>query len=178
MDILRDESGKFRKGNSGFWLGKKRGSMSGEGNWNWIGGDTTKVCLDCGEKFYARGERRKTGKFCSHSCRARWNFTGSRNPKWDGGKPREMRTELPEYNEWRKMVYRRDGWKCQICDYRGKLLVAHHIRTWKAFPKERFDIENGITLCRGCHCKLHTIHRRVTDFREILNDYTLNSERG
>ena len=175
--MLRDNHGRFAKGNKGFWFGKKRLNLTKEKNPRWIGGNTNRECLVCHKIFPTRGKRRVTAKFCSHSCRAKWNFTGVKNPKWRGGIPREKRTELPEYNKWRISVYRRDNWQCQICGYKGRLLVAHHIKIWLEFPKERFNLNNGITLCRACHCKLHTIHKKVIDFREILRDYTLSSER-
>lgn len=175
--MLRDKQGKFKKGNQGFWLGKKRLNLSGKNNPRWVGGDTLKKCFICGKEFATRGKRRITGKFCSQSCLGKWKFTGGRNPMWKGGIPREKRTELPEYENWRKEVYKRDWYKCKICGYKGKLLVAHHIKTWKYFPKLRFIINNGITLCRGCHCKLHTIHKNVIDFKEILRDFTSETER-
>lgn len=176
--MLRDKNGKFAKGNKGFWLDKKRPNISGEKNCRWSGGLVEKTCLSCGNKFnFGVKKRKKTARFCSHSCRARWYFTGERNPRWRGGLPREQRTELPEYNKWRSVVYRRDDWECRICGYKGRKIIAHHLRVWKNFPEERFNIENGITLCRGCHCRLHTTHKDIIDFKVILRDYTLDSER-
>lgn len=169
--MLRDKQGKFKKGNKGFWLGKKRPFMTGEKNWRWKGGKKYKNCFICGKKFEVRGSRIVWGKFCSQSCKGKWQFSGSRNPLWKGGIPREKRTELPEYENWRKEVYKRDWYKCKICGYKGRLLIAHHIKTWKYFLKLRFIIDNGLTLCRGCHCKLHTIHKKVIDFKEILRDF-------
>ncbi len=177
MTMLRDKSGRFAKGNSGFWKGKKRDNISGENNFLWNGGGITKICISCKKGFLTRGKRIETGKFCSHSCRAKWNFLGDKNPKWRGGIPRERRDELLEYREWRKAVHKRYGWKCGMCKFKGKKIIAHHIRVWEHFPELRFDVDNGITLCRGCHCKLHTTNKDVIDFRVILRDYTFGSER-
>ena len=66
------------------------------------------------------------------------------------------------YDEWTEKVKERDGWVCQLCGAKnhepgktGKptVLNAHHIiaRDNKQFPELRFDVENGITLCAGCH---------------------------
>lgn len=190
MTILRDKKGRirkgqhfspkteFKKGNEGFWKGKKRPNMSGDKNSRWSGGLTEKNCLECKKVFFVGTRKReKTAKFCSHSCRARWYFTGENNPKWKGGIPREQRDELLEYREWRKAVHKRYGWKCGMCKFKGKKIVVHHIRVWEHFPEERFLVDNGITLCRGCHCKLHTTNKDVIDFRVILRDYTFGSER-
>lgn len=58
----------------------------------------------------------------------------------------------PTYKKWRKEVYKRDNFTCQWpnCTCRKKL-NAHHIRTWANYPHLRFDINNGITLCKDHH---------------------------
>lgn len=60
-----------------------------------------------------------------------------------------------EYKEWRNRVFERDGFKCQECGQVGSSLNAHHIKTFKDYPKLRFDVSNGITLCEKCHRELH-----------------------
>ena len=62
-----------------------------------------------------------------------------------------------EYKEWRLSVYKRDKYHCQICHKHcnSKTIVAHHIKSFKDNPKNRYDIENGITLCRKCHILHH-----------------------
>ena len=59
----------------------------------------------------------------------------------------------PLYSKWRKEVYQRDGYKCQLCESKFRL-EAHHIRRWSDFPQLRFDPNNGVTLCRKCHKKV------------------------
>ena len=60
----------------------------------------------------------------------------------------------PAYKKWRKDVYARDGYKCQLglpnCK-RDKRLQAHHIKTWSKYPSLRLEVNNGITLCSECH---------------------------
>lgn len=58
----------------------------------------------------------------------------------------------PEYTKWRKNVYQRDKHKCRWpnCTLKRKL-NAHHIRRWADFPGLRFDVNNGITLCKYHH---------------------------
>lgn len=56
--------------------------------------------------------------------------------------------------EWKKSVLERDGHKCKLCSS-TRLLCSHHIVEWDVDPSLRFDINNGITLCRGCHNKAH-----------------------
>lgn len=56
----------------------------------------------------------------------------------------------PKYKAWRLAVKRRDKFKCKKCGSRKKL-AAHHIKKWADHPLLRYDVNNGITLCRKCH---------------------------
>lgn len=61
--------------------------------------------------------------------------------------------EDPQYKKWRLDVYKRDKFKCQWpgCSASKKGLNAHHIKTWADFPGLRFEVNNGITLCKLHH---------------------------
>jgi hypothetical protein len=60
-----------------------------------------------------------------------------------------------EYEDWRKKVFERDKFTCQLCGGVGARLNAHHIRTWVRYPDLRFKVWNGITLCEDpCHGKV------------------------
>lgn len=61
-----------------------------------------------------------------------------------------------EYKKWRSGVFERDNWICQTCGARSKTgepvyLEAHHIKGWAKYPKLRYVVSNGITLCEECH---------------------------
>lgn len=59
---------------------------------------------------------------------------------------------------WRKSVYERDNYTCQLCKHKhGRNLNAHHIKVFKDYPEERLDVDNGITLCEECHYIIHYI---------------------
>jgi len=73
---------------------------------------------------------------------------------WNGGKAKP-RSFTPEYMEWRKKIYERDDFTCQKCGEVGGNLNAHHIKSWAKHPDLRYIIENGITLCYGCHRQEH-----------------------
>ena len=60
----------------------------------------------------------------------------------------------PKYKEWRLAVFERDGFKCQSCGTTDNL-QAHHIKHWKDDISNRYNVDNGITLCRKCHLKAH-----------------------
>lgn len=62
-------------------------------------------------------------------------------------------TDSAYYKEWRKNVYKRDGYRCKMpgCFSPSRDIAAHHIYPKKKFPEKVFDLNNGITLCRKCH---------------------------
>lgn len=61
-----------------------------------------------------------------------------------------------EYKRWRFDVFARDKFACQECgDKRGGNLVAHHIKPFAEYPELRFEVSNGVTLCRKCHKATH-----------------------
>lgn len=57
-----------------------------------------------------------------------------------------------EYIKWKRHVKRRDNYKCQwsFCNCKTKLQV-HHILEWSKYPHLRYDVNNGITLCKVHH---------------------------
>ncbi|MGH9732373.1 MAG: HNH endonuclease [Candidatus Acidiferrales bacterium] len=67
------------------------------------------------------------------------------------------------YDELRKQILQRDGWRCQQCGCSANLHV-HHIRSRSKLGD---DVpENLITLCADCHQATHrsgrrSIHRSV-----------------
>lgn len=60
-----------------------------------------------------------------------------------------------QYKEWREFVFNRDNYICQKCKEKGSKLNAHHIKEWHKYQEDRFEINNGITLCIKCHKLIH-----------------------
>lgn len=61
------------------------------------------------------------------------------------------------YIEWRKSVLSRDNYTCRSCGTKNNL-QAHHIIHWvdsRNNKNIRYDVDNGITLCKECHLKAH-----------------------
>jgi 5-methylcytosine-specific restriction endonuclease McrA len=56
------------------------------------------------------------------------------------------------YRELHRQVLERDGWRCQVCGSMQHLQV-HHL---KFRSQSGGDVEqNLITLCAGCHGRIH-----------------------
>ena len=81
------------------------------------------------------------------------NLSGEQAWHWKGENAlqKDVRND-PAYKQWRLKVLRRDDYRCMFCGEvkKGKM-EADHINLWKNYPKLRYDINNGQTLCRECH---------------------------
>lgn len=70
----------------------------------------------------------------------------------------EMRSKnrnTAQYRLFRKGVLARDKGVCQLCGAVEKTMHVHHIKAYKDYPKERTNVDNGITLCPKCHRRVH-----------------------
>lgn len=137
-----------------------------------------KKCEICNKDFAGHKTRGILPRYCSKKCFAvsrKELFTGENNPRWNGGITAvgDAIRHSPEYIAWRNACGNRDKKKCQLCGTWRKVIV-HHIKTFEKYPKLRLEITNGITLCRGCHVKIHRENKGVQDFTNILNDYMPN----
>lgn len=56
-----------------------------------------------------------------------------------------------KYDEWRRAIYARDNYVCQICGANNCEVHAHHIIPQRVNRDLILDINNGITLCKDCH---------------------------
>lgn len=125
------------------------------------GAVTWDCTCDCGEHILVRGRDLRSSKVRSCGCQviARTRERrGDKSPAWRGGKTPELnrlRTST-EYKAWRKAVFERDDYTCQICGKRGGSLNADHIKSFSKHPDTRFDINNGRTLCVPCHRRTDT----------------------
>lgn len=72
-----------------------------------------------------------------------------------------------DYRVWRAQVIRRDT-RCSICNTL-KDREAHHKNSGSYFPDERFEVDNGVCLCKKCHTDFHTNFKR--SFREKCTKY-------
>lgn len=84
--------------------------------------------------------------------------TGKESPQWKNGSSERRRIDRrrSEYREWRLAVFERDHFTCRHCgDNKGGNLNAHHIKPYADFIELRFELDNGLTLCKSCHIKIH-----------------------
>ena len=113
---------------------------------------------------------KKSKDFCE---KRRVAMTGSKNNSWRGGTtPLQNIIRKDEKNEeWRIEVFRRDNFRCRICQ-QHRDIDAHHIEKLRILIKkynikslleaqkcpELWDVKNGITVCKQCHNKLEKMY--------------------
>jgi hypothetical protein len=93
-----------------------------------------------------------------------WFKGGDKHPNWKGGITQDERHfNRLDYKFFRSKVFERDNWTCQTCGNRGGevKLEIHHKKGWKEYPKLRFDLNNGVTLCENCHKMIESEKRRL-----------------
>lgn len=129
---------------------------------------TPKTCEHCGKEYFRKGAKaRAESKYCSHECSIAAH-KGDGHWNWKDGVTPELHRlrNTAEYHEWRLAVYERDYWTCQHCGKKERDdIVAHHIKSFNDFPDLRHDVDNGITLCRSCHKKVHSEIGEKTRFK-------------
>lgn len=80
---------------------------------------------------------------------------GGKNPTPPWKRKNKDSRNSAAYIYWRNSVFKRDDYTCQHCLERGGDLNAHHIKPFARYKKDRYKIENGITLCVDCHREEH-----------------------
>lgn len=166
---------KIGLGNKGKLIGTKRSEASIRKGAEKIKRGKFFSCLVCGSEFWRSPAHIKKGdnKFCSKKCYQHWQRgkakisgfklnpkKGKDNPNWKGGITPEtiIIRNSKAYKEWRASVFKRDNYTCQECNDRcgnGKsvYLEAHHKKPFATHIESRFDVNNGVTLCKKCHSK-------------------------
>lgn len=114
-----------------------------------------RVCIQCGKEemvspIYANRP------YCSRDCMQKYYASGIMKGKnhwnWQGGITEdEGRDSLyPGYKEWRRKIYKRDGYKCILCGCnKSGELQSHHIKPVKTHKDLIFDVSNGMTVCKN-----------------------------
>ena len=171
----------------------------GKTHWNWKGGNdncldcgkllstrNAKRCKSCeakrnlknvGIKGKPSHNKGKTGLF-KHSEKSKKDISkrmkGENHPCWIKDRTkikRQDRKDNPLYKQWRLEVYKRDRYKCKIDNKNCKgRIEAHHILPWRDYKKLRYELINGITLCRAHHPRKRAEEKRaVSKFKKLLS---------
>lgn len=107
----------------------------------------------------------------SSSGNNHWNWRGGINDANDS-----IRKSW-EYKDWRALVYERDSFTCKRCGASNVELNAHHVLNFSSNEDLRFDINNGITLCKKCHKLFHSRYGTKNNTRKQLNEFIADIDR-
>lgn len=104
-----------------------------------------------GKNTWSKGSKQKPEtiqkRILHHSGEKHWRWIKDRSLVL-----KQDRKDSIEYKKWRINVYKRDNWICRLKDNNcNGRIEAHHILSWREFENERYNIDNGITLCFKHH---------------------------
>lgn len=136
-------------------------------------------CDTCGKEMELPPYRLKstTHNYCSLKCKAvgvRKYQSGINNPAYNPDKTddeRIMERKYFGYYEWRKQVYKRDNWTCQITKIKSKDIVAHHLNSYNIDKHNRININNGITLSKEVHELFHKEYGYGNNTKEQFEEF-------
>lgn len=145
------------------WAGRESKYCSRE-CWSKRNPEILNQCLYCGKDFWDYKSNDK--KYCCKKCYSfhqRELQKGSNSVFWKGGKTKlsKLARTRTVYLEWRNKVFERDSYTCQKCKIKSGcghrvFLHAHHIKEFSLHTELRYEISNGITLCKNCHYQEHS----------------------
>lgn len=181
--LQKENTSKARfKDITGFKFGRltviERATMDHQPKW---------LCAcECGEKTIARGLHLKSGHTKSCGCLLKESRIKniqnvpikygkehhSYNPTITDEERIKKRTLFAkELSDWKNKVFARDDYTCKCCNKRGSNLNAHHLNSYHWAKEERFDINNGITLCVICHKNFHKKYGMKNNTKEQFKEY-------
>ena len=158
----------------------KRLENKGNG-YNWL-------CMcDCGNECVVRIGQLTTGKTKSCGCLNRelssermkgenhpmYGIRGEKHHKWNPNltdKERHDKRDTVENYHFRNSVFERDNYICIICGDKG-ILNAHHINNYYSDITNRYNIDNGVTMCEKCHKSFHKKYGNKNNNKEQLNKF-------
>ena len=112
-----------------------------------------------------------------HGCRLCYNesIAGENNPLYKHGKSAEIFSERdsPENRQWARKV-KAGVSSCDYCEEafeEWNTAQAHHKNSWRSFPEQRYDLENGVVLCKSCHDLFHGIYGKGGNTEEQYKQF-------
>lgn len=153
----------------------------GEDNPNFL--NTYTNCSYCDKEIYRKKSEfeRSVNFFCSVGCQSSWqseNMVGKNHPNYDdsiSSLDRERGRNHEGYWQFRRAVYERDNYTCQICGYdKGGTLNAHHLNSYNWDIENRTNVDNAITLCGVCHKDFHSIYGNKKNTKEQFEEHMQN----
>jgi 5-methylcytosine-specific restriction endonuclease McrA len=106
------------------------------------------------------GSRNSTYRFQQQQLKTKYKSAKTRNKN---NKKKDKKQKLEKlYKEsdiyfWAKEVRMAFNYRCVYCNT-NRRLSAHHIFPKARFPGLKFNLNNGLLLCKKCHDELHKLN--------------------
>ena len=71
---------------------------------------------------------------------------------------------------WRRNILEKYNYKCDKCNSKDNI-QTHHLYNWSSHPEKRFDIDNGVCLCKKCHDEFHKKYGQKNNNPEQYKEY-------
>lgn len=97
--------------------------------------------------------------------------------------PNQIERASAEDREWTKLIKNKFNNTCVCCQSKiQRGMSAHHIMNWSSNPDLRFEITNGICLCKKCHDmyeegSFHQIYGTYNNTKDQLQEYVDNKRK-
>jgi len=83
------------------------------------------------------------------------------------------------YSYWRRKVYEKDHFTCQITNIKGSgNLVAHHMNGYNLDIENRFNVENGVTILNDIHKLFHHHYGYGNNTKEQFEEFKIRYQLG
>lgn len=144
------------------------------------------TCIRRTQEFKEKLRNYRTGRISAHRGKKLPHRSGANCRFWKGGVSGKNRTERQnfestvEYRQFRREVFARDKYTCQICGdttYKGHKIKIQldHIKPFSLFPELRMDKTNVRTVCVPCHYKTDTYGTKIAKYKVIHNSTNASS---
>lgn len=126
----------------------------------------------------SRNKLRKIMQTKEYRNKCRIVKLGAKNPNYNPNLTDEERKLIykgkrdNEYKYWRRKVYERDLFTCQITGEKSKgNIIAHHLDGYDWCIEKRFDVSNGITLREDIHKLFHKLYGYGGNTKEQFEEF-------
>ena len=107
------------------------------------------------------------------------SWTRENHPNWNPNKTEEDReyekkyrkSDDLEFKNWSRTIKELANFTCARCNKTNCKLESHHILSWIEHENKRYDLDNGICLCKECHKEFHKIYKYKNNGFEQLEEY-------
>ena len=132
-------------------------------------------CDYCGAELHLTNKdyNRSKKHFCNKTCSGNYH-KGNKNPSYNKKlteEDRKNRRRIEGYGKWRKQVFQRDNYTCQISGQTDVEIIAHHLNGYDWDKKHRTDINNGITLSKEIHDLFHKNYGYGNNTKEQFEEF-------